>query len=143
MLRTDPQIHAQIETMYREWIEAVQRRQFDWFERNLAGDYTCTARPFPSFHLNKRDFIEADRKVAEIEVEFVAVSACRVGNVAFSNLILKVLREVHAMDLGVGLPSAEELARAVSGKTVAYASAWRLIGDRWQCYDHHLIGAIE
>lgn len=143
MFSADAESHAQIEALYREWIGALQRREYDWFERHLADDYTCTARPFAGFHLDKRRFIEADKKVAIIEVEFVAVLTHRVGTVVFSNLVLRVLREAHSEDLGDGLPSAEDMSDAVSGKTVAYASAWRFGAGRWQCFDHHLIGAIE
>jgi hypothetical protein len=143
MSRIDLETHTQIDALYRAWIKALQRREFDWFERHLADDYTCTAHPFSNFFLGKQAFIEADKKVAIIEVEFVDILTHRVGHVVLSNLILKVIREAHSTDLGEGLPTAANMAEAVNGKTVAYASAWRYSGSYWQCYDHHLIGTVE
>ena len=143
MSRIDPDTHAEIENLYRGWIRALQRREFEWFEQHLADDYTCTAHPFANFFLDKRAFIEADKKVGVIEVEFVTILTHRIADVVLSNLILKVIRESHTADLGEGLPTAAALTQAVTGKTVAYASAWRFRDGRWQCYDHHLIGPIE
>jgi hypothetical protein len=143
MSRTDSELHTQIQALYRGWIAALQRREFEWFERHLAEDYTCTAHPFAHFYLGKRAFIEADKKVDVIEAEIVDVVTYRVGKVVLSNLVLKVIRESHSADLGAGLPTAAILARTVTGKTVAYASAWRYAGTYWQCYDHHLIGPVD
>jgi hypothetical protein len=139
----DDETHAQIEGLYRSWILALQRREFGWFEQYLADNYTCTAHPFTNFFLDKNAFIEADKKVGVIEVEFVTVLTHRIGNVVLSNLIIKVIREAHTADLGEGLPTAAAMADAVTGKTVAYASAWRSRDGRWECYDHHLVGPIE
>jgi hypothetical protein len=42
-------------------------------ERHLADDYTCTAHPFSSFFLRKREFIEADKKIRNLKINFVDV----------------------------------------------------------------------
>lgn len=140
---TQDEINRLITKLYRGWIESIQHRQFDWFERHLAEDYTCTAHPFGNFFLRKREFIEADKKVQAIKVEFVEVVARRVGSVILSNLVIKVNEEKHAADLGEGLPTAAELSATVTGRTIAYASAWRGNGDLWQCFDHHMVGPVD
>ena len=139
----DNEIHTQIEDLYRNWIRALQRREFEWFDQYLADDYTCTAHPFANFFLDKDAFIEADKKVGVIDVEFVTVLAHRIGNHVLSNLVMKVIDEAHTADLGAGLPTAATMTAAIKGKTVAYASAWRYSGSFWQCYDHHLIGPVD
>jgi hypothetical protein len=140
---TDREMSAPIEDLFRGWIRALQQREFTWFERHLADDYTCTAHPFANFFLNKQTFIEADQKISAIDAEILTVLTHRVGSTILSTLVLKVNHEAHTADLGNGLPTAAEISRAVKGKTLAYASAWRFSGSCWQCYDHHLIGSVE
>jgi hypothetical protein len=140
---TDSETRAQIEDLFRGWIRALQQRDFAWFERHLADDYICTAHPFANFYLNKQAFIEADRKIAAIDADILTVLTHGVGRTILSTLVLRVNHEAHTADLGDGLPTAAEISAAVKGKTLAYASAWRFSGSCWQCYDHHLIGAVD
>jgi hypothetical protein len=140
---TESDVTVRILSLYEEWIRAIQTRRFDWFERHLADDYTCTAHPFMNFYLRKREFIEADMKVDYVAMHVVDVRAHRVGGIVLSNLVAKVEEERHAVDLGDGLPTAAEISALVTGRTVAYSSAWRTEGSIWQCFDHHLVGPID
>jgi ketosteroid isomerase-like protein len=137
------ELKREIELLYRGWIGALQQKKYEWFDRYLAEDYTCTAHPFEHFFLRKAAFIEADKKIDKIDVEFIEVIAHQIGNSVVSHLVLKVIEERLATDLGGRLPTVSELGQTVTGKTVAYVSAWRKEGRDWRCYDHHLIGPVD
>jgi len=140
---TEAETTRLVSELYHAWIGSLQRREFAWFEDHLAADFVCTAQPFRNFLLGKEEFIEADKKVALIEVLFVEVTARRLGNIIVSSLLLKVQEERHASDLGEGLPTAGEISSVLAGKTIAYVSGWRHAAGRWQCFDHHMVGPTD
>ena len=101
-----------------------------------------TAHPFEKFYLSKRQFIDLDRKMSSSKLHVVKVVARQIGDIILSHTIMLIEEETLSSDPGHGLPSAAELSKLMSGKTQAYASAWRQEGDAWKCFDHHLVGPI-
>jgi hypothetical protein len=41
------------------------------------------------------------------------------------------------------MPTGNQLAALVNGKSVLYTGAWRQNSADWQLFDHHLVGIIE
>lgn len=138
-------LSIEIETIGKDWISAIQKREFDWFERNLADDFSFTTTMLSNVALNKAEFIENDKNILETEIEFLQVTATEVNDIVLSHTIATIVKEVFdpAIQTPAGLPSAEELGEYMTGKTFAYASAWRRNGAILQCFDHHLIGQVN
>jgi hypothetical protein len=142
-------ISAQIRKQFEAWVTAIQRRDFEWFERNLTEDFTVTAHPFPTLSLDRRKFIEVDKSILEIDIDFLRVVATitdETAGIALSHCLAHIKKEVFHADVNkaaTAVPDSLQLTSALSGKTVAYASGWRLKGESWQCFDHHLIGAMS
>ena len=128
--------------LYNQWAAALRAHSYDWFERHLSEDYMFSAHPFPDMRLDKATFIEVDKKIGAADIRFVSVEADLVDEIIISRVIADVKEEFKA-DLGAGLPSAAEVNRLFSGERFAYVSAWRKTGNVWQCFDHHMIGAVR
>jgi len=140
MVTAKDDLTATITGLYGEWVKALEERQFEWFDRHLAADYTATAHPFDKLFLRKQEFIELDKRVAHAKIHIERVVAHRAGGNVLSHLIARIEKEEFASEPGHNLPSAAELSGMLAGKTLAYASAWRQEGDVWKCFDHHMIG---
>lgn len=139
---TDDEATQKISTLYHEWADALTKHKEEWFERHIAEDFTLTTHPFFGMSLKKREFIEADMQIQNTKIKFLEIHAHAVGSIITSQAVAEVKEDFKA-DLGRGRPSAEEVSRLLSGKTLAYASAWRKAGESWQCFDHHLIGPVD
>ena len=127
----------------RGWIDALARRDFDYLERHLAEDFQFTCDPrVHGGRLNKAAFIDMDKKIFNADIRLVGVAACARGSVVITQVFATVNEEFRG-DLGEGMPSAEEMAESVNGKTLAYGSAWRCAEGRWQCFDHHVFGPVD
>jgi ketosteroid isomerase-like protein len=141
-MMTDEEATQKISKLYHEWANALTRHEAEWFERHIAPDFTLTTHPFFGLSLKKREFIEVDMQIQNTKIKFLEIRAHAVGNIITSQAIAEVKEDFKA-DLGQGMPSAAEVSQLLSGKTLAYASAWRKAGDSWQCFDHHLIGPVD
>jgi hypothetical protein len=131
-----------IASLYSAWLNSLSERQFDWLESHLAEDLTATARPFEKFALNKRQLIDLDKKIESVKTQLLEVYAHRAGNIVLSHIVLRFEHASLSEEPGNNLPSAAEHSRLFTGKTVAYASAWRFEDEIWKCFDHHMVGAI-
>jgi ketosteroid isomerase-like protein len=125
-----------------QWAAALRDHRYDWFERHLAEDFVFTAHPFPGVHLKKQMFIEVDKKIDKAEIQFVSIHAEAAGDIIISRTVADVKEEFGA-DLGPGMPTAVEVTQMLSGKRLAYTSAWRNVGSIWQCFDHHMVGPVK
>jgi ketosteroid isomerase-like protein len=139
---TDEAATLEISRLYHDWADALMRHEPEWFERHIADDFTLTAHPFFGMSLKKPEFIKADMQIQNTKIQFLEIRAHAVGNIVTSQAVAEVKEDFKA-DLGEGMPTAEEVSRLLSGKTIAYSSAWRKAGDSWQCFDHHMIGPID
>ena len=141
-MMTDDEATRKVSTLYHEWVNALTHHEAKWFERNIAEDFTLTTHPFFGLSLKKQEFIAVDMKVQNTQIKFLEIRAHSVGNIITSQAVAEV-KEDFTADLGQGMPTAADVSRLLSGKTIAYASAWRQVGDSLQCFDHHLIGPVD
>jgi hypothetical protein len=143
MITDKDDLKTTITELYADWLKALEDRKFEWFDVHLAEDYTLTAHPFENLFLRKKEFIEVDKRVSQAKVHIEEVFAHRAGSNVVSHLIARIEKEVFASDPGHNLPSAVELGKLFTGKSVVYASAWRQTSGVWKCFDHHVIGPID
>ncbi|WP_109477614.1 hypothetical protein [Paraburkholderia sp. C35] len=134
-------VELMIRERYEAWATALRVHHFEWLDENLASDYCFSARPYPNLRLNKEEFIEADKKMQSAEISIESVTAKQVGETIVSLTIANVAESFEG-DMGAHMPSLEDINGLVGGSRIAYASAWRRTGDRWLCFDHHMIGPV-
>jgi ketosteroid isomerase-like protein len=120
---TDTEATKIVSDLYHDWAAALTNHQADWFERHIANDFILTAHPFPQLRFGKRKFIEVDMQIQNTTIKFLDIRAHAAGDILVSQ--------------------AAEINKLLSGRVLAYASAWRRAGDIWQCFDHHLIGPVS
>jgi ketosteroid isomerase-like protein len=139
---TDQDATKLVSALYHDWADALTHHKSDWFERHIANDFILTAHPFPQLRFGKRKFIEVDMQIQNTRIKFIEIRAHAAGDILVSQAVAEVQEDFNA-DLGEGQPSAAEITKLLSGRVLAYASAWRRTGDVWQCFDHHLIGPVS
>jgi len=138
---TDEQASQIVSQLYLAWAKALTGHDASWFERHIASDFSLTAHPFP-VRFDKRKFIEVDMQIENTQIKFLDIRARAVSDILVSQAIAEVKEDFKA-DLGAGMPSAEEITNLLSGRVLAYSSAWRKHGEVWQCFDHHMIGPVD
>jgi hypothetical protein len=42
-----------------------------------------------------------------------------------------------------GMPTGSDISSLTKGKVVAYVNGWRHNGERWQVFDHHMVGVVK
>jgi hypothetical protein len=131
-----------VSKLYREWADALANHREDWFQRHISDDFALTAHPFSQLRLNKKEFIAVDMKAENTQIKFLDIKATSAGEILISQAVAEVKEDFKA-DLGAGMPSAAEVTNMLSGKVLAYASAWRKNADVWQCFDHHMFGPVH
>jgi hypothetical protein len=131
------------------WIEALAARDFDYLERILATDFVFTGPPVAGAGgkvmggvRDKEQFIETDRKIYNAEIQFLSLTARRMGDLVVTLVLAKVYEEFRG-DTGPGMPPAAELNALMQGAKFGYASGWRYLDERWQCTSHHILGQID
>jgi ketosteroid isomerase-like protein len=131
-----------VSKLYNEWADALTSHRAEWFERHIADDFALTAHPFSKLRLDKKEFIAVDMQIENTQIKFLDIKATSAGEILISQAVAEVKEDFKA-DLGAGMPSAAEVTNLLSGKVLAYASAWRKKADVWQCFDHHMIGPVQ
>ena len=124
---------------YRAWLECINDRTYDWYDRHLTDDFTATAHPFANFGKGKEEFVEEGRKLARLSFSDIEISGMQAGATILSRFtgIVSEMRHLED-DLGPGRPSASEIEGATMGRRLIYHSGWRREGE-WKCFDHHLV----
>ena len=132
-------------TIYTQWGEAIANKQHDWLEDFFADDFLGTAQPWPTLRVDKRQMIDLDKAIEAMETKWLRVDAQRIGDEVLTTGFVRYLREDFRAGavIGEGMPSGSEIADLTKGKVAVYTNAWRYNGQRWQCYDHHLVAVIE
>lgn len=139
----DSPLSREVRSVFDQWIECIKNRDFGWMEENFESDFLLTAHPFPALVANREQFIEIDKKIDHIDVEFTNIWARQVGSIVLSQATLAVGQEKMTGDLGEGLPAGGEISEMLNGRTIIYASAWRRIDGRLKCFDHHIVGPVD
>ena len=131
------------------WINALAKRDFDFLEQHLAPDFVFTTAPMKTasgtiinVQKDKKAFIEQDRHVYNSNIQFLGVTARRLGELVITIVFAQISEEFRG-DLGPQLPTAAEMNAFAKGKKLGYASGWKEIDGRWQCTSHHVLGEVN
>lgn len=136
--------------LYEEWVAAIAGKDYAWFERHLAPNFSATAHVWPNLRLDKEQFIELDKQIVEIEAEWQTVDILPVGDLVVTVATLRMYREVFRTDTAVAGPGdgQDDLASltsgsVVTGKLCTYTGAWKWQSGVWQILDHRMIDAVD
>lgn len=141
---TDDPLASEFKALYTQWGDAIADKRHDWLEGFFADDFLGTAQPWPTLRVDKRQMIDLDKAIEAMETQWVKVEARRIGDEVLTVGHVRYLREdfKDGATIGEGMPSGSEIAELTKGKVAVYTNAWRHNGERWQCYDHHLVAVI-
>lgn len=142
---TDETLSDEFTALYTEWGDAIANKRHDWLEDLFTDDFLGTAQPWPMLKVDKRQMIDLDKAIEAMETRWVKVSAQRIGDQVLTIGHVRYLREEFraGATIGEGMPSGSEIAELTKGKVAVYLNGWRHNGQRWQCFDHHLVAVIE
>ncbi|MFC3052855.1 hypothetical protein [Kordiimonas pumila] len=139
-------LSQQFKVLYDQWGAAIANKQYDWFERHFADDFSGTAQPWPTLFVDKAKMIELDKAIEKMDTEWQKVTAQQVSaNTVVTIGIVKYNEEEFSDNSAIaeGMPSGSDLAELTHGKSVAYLNGWRHNGEVWQIFDHHMIGIVD
>jgi len=92
--------------------------------------------------MNKEQFIEFDRHIKDAKIEILSLTARRSNDTAITQLFARVEEQFVGDPAGTTADKVLEIVG--SGRTLAYASSWRLEPDgKWRCSQHHLFGPVD
>ena len=135
----------EFKTLYDAWGAAIANHEHDWFERHFSDDFLGTAQPWPTLSVNKEKMIELDKAITTMEVEWLNVTAMRVGETVLTSGVVRYLKEEFkpGATIAEGMPTGSDLSSMSNGKTILYINGWRHNGSVWQIFDHHMVGVVN
>lgn len=138
-------LSVEFKTLYDQWEQAIQVKNWSWFEQYFADDWLGTARPWPDLALNRAQLIEIDKQIESMDAQWIKVTAHRLGDSVVTVAVARIGFEEFTPggDLAAGVATTQEFNDYCAGNTIAYAGAWRHNGTNWQMYDHRMIGIIQ
>ena len=141
----DDELSLKFKGLYSEWGAAIANKKHDWLDGFFTDDFLGTAQPWPTLSVDKAQMLELDKAIEAMDTEWIKVVAHQAGNDVITIGFVKYNREdfKEGAQIAEGMPSGEQIAALTHGKVVAYANGWRHNGDRWQIFDHHMIGLID
>ena len=142
---SDQQLADQFKALYTQWGDAIANKRHDWLEDFFTEDFLGTAQPWPTLSVDKRQMIDLDKAIEAMDTEWVKVTAQRVGEDVVTIGLVRYNKEEfkEGSVIGENMPSGSDIAALTKGKLAVYMNGWRYNGQRWQCFDHHMIGVIE
>ena len=142
---SDDVLSKQFKQLYAEWGAAIADKRHDWLDGFFTDDFLGTAQPWPTLNVNKDQMLALDKAIEAMDTEWIKVVAHPAGDDVITIGYVKYHREDFKDDtlIGEGMPSGAEIAKLTHGKVAAYVNGWRHNGERWQVYDHHMIGLVE
>ena len=144
MISEDSLVH-EFKALYDAWGVAIANHEHDWFERHFSDDFLGTAQPWPTLSVNKEQMIELDKAITTMEVEWLNVTAMRVGEAVLTSGVVRYLKEEFkpGAKIADGMPTGSDLSSLSNGKTILYINGWRHNGSVWQIFDHHMVGVVN
>jgi hypothetical protein len=128
--------------LYKNWVDCLKGRDYIWLQRHLAEDFLFTSYLTPGPAISRTAFLEGVSKVRNADIRFLSVWAEQADKIILSHIVLDVEGEITAA-LGPGTANQERVARALNGRELIYASAWRRHGDDWECFTHHEVAYAD
>jgi hypothetical protein len=143
-MSNDP-LSTQFKALYGEWGDAIANKRHDWLDGFFTDDFLGTAQPWPTLVVNRQQMLDLDKAIEAMETEWVKVTAHQLGDDVITIGLVRYIREDFrdGATIGEGMPSGSEIAALTKGKIAAYCNGWRFNGERWQIFDHHMIGLVK
>ena len=138
------ELAKEFKALYDELGQAIANQRYEWFEQHFSEDFLGTAQPWPTLSVNKRQMIELDKAIEKMEVEWVDVSAQRIGNTVLTIGVVRYINEQFRAGAKIadGMPTGDQLSGLANGRKVLYINGWRHNGKHWQVFDHHMVGVV-
>ncbi|MCJ2180955.1 hypothetical protein [Novosphingobium album (ex Hu et al. 2023)] len=139
---SDDALSEQFKALYTQWGDAIANKDHAYLEDLFTGDFLGTAQPWPSLIVNKAQMIELDKAIEAMETEWVKVTAHKVGAEVITIGLVRYHKEEFRDGAAIaeGMPSGSDIAALTHGKVAIYCNGWRHNGERWQIFDHHMVG---
>ena len=130
---------------YEKWGAAIASKDHQWIEGLFTDDFLGTAQPWPTLNVDKQMMIDLDKDIDNMDTQWLHVVAHDLGETVVTLGLVKYNNEEFKPGASVadGMPTGEDISSLTKGKVVAYVNGWRHNGERWQVFDHHMIGIIE
>ncbi len=141
----DEVLSRQFEELYEEWGAAIANKKHDWLEGFFADDFLGTAQPWPTLCVDKQGMIDLDKSIEVMDTNWIHVVAHKVGDTVITLGLVKYNNEEFkpGSSIAEGMPTGQEISQLTKGKVVAYVNGWRHNGQRWQVFDHHMVGIVQ
>ncbi len=142
---TDQDLSEQFRLLYEQWGAAIAAKDHDWLEEFFTEDFLGTAQPWPTLSVNKEQMIQLDKDIERMETRWVHVVAHQLGDCVVTLGLVKYENEEFkpGSKVAEGMPTGDEISQLTKGKVAAYVNGWRYNGERWQVFDHHMVGVID
>ena len=141
----DEALSLEFKALYDAWGDAIANKRHDWLEGLFASDFLGTAQPWPTLSVNRQQMIDLDKAIDAMDTEWLRVEAHRAGDTVITLGFVRYNNEQFkpGSTIGEGMPSGSDISALTAGKVVAYVNGWRHNGERWQVFDHHMVGIVE
>ncbi|MAW82041.1 MAG: hypothetical protein CMI63_17525 [Parvularcula sp.] len=141
----DEALSRQFWELYEQWGAAIANKDHDWLEDFFADDFLGTAQPWPTLNVDKQQMIALDKDIEKMDTNWVHVVAHKLGDTVVTLGLVKYNNEEFkpGSTVAEGMPTGDEISSLTKGKVVAYINGWRHNGERWQVFDHHMVGIVD
>ena len=141
----DEALSRQFWELYEEWGAAIANKNHEWIEGFFTDDFLGTAHPWPTLNVDKDKMIQLDKDIEKMDTHWVHVVAHKLGDMIVTLGVVKYNNEEFKpqSSVGEGMPTGDQISSLTKGKFAAYVNGWRHNGERWQVFDHHMVGVID
>lgn len=138
-------LSQKFKALYDEWGAAIADKRHDWLEGLFTDDFLGTAQPWPTLSVDRDQMVDLDKAIEAMDTEWLEVTAHQVGEEVITLGLVKYNNEEFkpGATIADGMPTGSEIAGLTAGKVVAYVNGWRHNGERWQVFDHHMVGVVK
>lgn len=142
---SDDPLSCEFKALYDAWGAAIANKRHDWLEGLFTDDFLGTAQPWPTLSVDKQKMIDLDKAIEAMDTTWIEVTAHQVGPEVITLGLVRYHNEEFAPGsrIAEGMPTGSEIASLTAGKLVAYVNGWRHNGERWQVFDHHMVGIVK
>lgn len=132
--------------IYDQWYDAINTKNWSFFEDMVAEDYNLSFHAFPGVAMNREQFLESERKIAMIRAETIDVHVHTIGKTTVTIWVIRMHEERLSgapVTSGVEFTDPEDYGDYVSGTTMVLMHSWRNVDGKWKLFDHHVLGPAE
>ena len=139
------ELSLKFKALYDEWGAAIANKRHAWLEGLFTADFLGTAQPWPTLSVDKQRMIDLDKAIEAMDTTWIDVTAHQVGEEVITLGLVKYTNEEFKPGavIAEGMPTGSEISSLTKGKVVAYVNGWRHNGERWQVFDHHMVGVVK